>query len=734
MIAHVALPTPLYRLFDYIVPTALSQSIVTGVRVRVPFGRKQLLGVVVSVDQSSELPLAKLKSLSEVLDSESVFTEAQWALLQWSAEYYHYPLGEVLSQALPMHLRQGKSAQKEQETYWSLSTHGGQIESEILKRAPKQWSALQQLRELQALHPEGKQFAEVELQALGVNKPILAALAKKGLVTSQLSDKFSPSASTAIAGPVLNDEQQVAVDTVMQDANIFKVYLLNGVTGSGKTEVYLEVLKKVLVPGAQTLVLVPEIGLTAQTVNRFRQRLVGKVAVLHSGLSDKERLATWIAAKNGELSVLIGTRSAVFTPFKNLCAIIVDESHDVSFKQWDGFKYHARDVAVRRAQLENIPIILGSATPSLTSLYNVRQGKYHELRLQKRAGGAQQPQLTLVDMRKQPLQEGIASSVLQAIEQHLQRGNQVLVFLNRRGYAPVILCHHCGWTPECERCQTPLTLHQSPAQLQCHHCGKVKRQPQQCGACGDTQLLAVGLGTERVETLLQQKFPTTNILRIDRDSTRRKNTLKDKLDSVHRGEAQLLIGTQMIAKGHHFPNVTLVVVLDVDGGLYSVDYAASERMAQLILQVAGRAGRAEKVGEVLLQTHQPQHPLLQTLTQQGYNAFASVALTERQATLLPPYQHLVLVSAEAVASADAANFLKAVQTILKALSHGATLLGPLASPIEKRAGRFRWQLLISHQRRGILHTLVKQALPAITKNKTARKVRWSIDVDPLDIL
>lgn len=733
-IIRVAVPSPLRRLFDYLPPVKCSTKLLPGMRVQVPFGRKQIVAMIVEVTDTSDIPVTQLKYINKILDQTPLLTSSLFHLLLWAADYYQHPIGEVLLHALPLLLRQGKAAEIAMVTVWELTTEGEQIENKKLRRAPKQWQVLQQLRELRKQQTKSHGFSTHELQALGINTQTLKLLKNKKLVIDKKIKQNKWIKRKALPGPHLNSEQQQAVTSVLAGCNRFTTFLVQGVTGSGKTEVYLKILQELLTSKEQALVLVPEIGLTPQMVQRFRERLGLSIGILHSNLTDQQRLQTWLAAKQGDVQIIIGTRSAIFTPFANLQTIIIDESHDISFKQWEGFKYHARDLAVRRAQLDNIPIVMGSATPSLQSLHNVNQGRFQRLTLSQRAGTAQANRFKLIDMRQQPVQEGLAHTVLQTIQQHLEQDNQILIFLNRRGYAPIVMCHQCGWIAECNRCQTSLTLHRQAQYLQCHHCGKTQTILQQCPECQHTPLSNIGIGTERVEQFLQQRFNDTIIARIDRDATRRKGSLEDKLGAVHSGATKILIGTQMLAKGHHFPNVTLVVVLNIDSGLYSADYAASERMAQLLLQVAGRAGRAEKAGEVLLQTYHPEHPLLQLLIQQGYNAFAKQALQEREKTQLPPYYYFVMLRAEAIDNNAVRIFFEEVRNLLKQTKNEVQLLGPLPAPIEKRIGRFRWQLLLSAAKRSALHRILKQYLPTIETFKSARKVRWSVDIDPVDML
>ena len=737
-ILQIAIHSPLRRAFDYILPKKYqTHAIQVGARVQVPFGNKSVIGIIVGVTDKTEVPVQKLKSISEILDTKPLLPSQLYKLVCWAAEYYQYPLGEVLAQAIPALLRQGNDDLLT-ETHWKLNDVSVIDAQQLLARASKQKIVWQQLHDLSVAHQHRTNWpgiSQQEINSYQIERSVLNALENKKLIfKTEHAIKPHQELGMIIPGPVLNTAQENAVKKVTEQVNKFQVFLLHGVTGSGKTEVYLQILKSILAKGQQALILVPEIGLTPQLVLRFKERLGVSIGVVHSGLTDKERLLTWLWAKNNDLKIVIGTRSAIFTPFTNLGIIMVDEEHDISLKQQDGFKYHARDLAVRRAQLENIPIILGSATPSLESLHNVERERYQLLELPERAGEAVHPRFKLVDLRRQKIKNGIPVTVISTIHEHLKHGNQVLIFLNRRGYAPVLMCHECAWVLNCTRCEIPLTIHQKPYQAQCHHCEKTQAVPKKCAQCSSTQLINIGAGTERIEEFLNQEFPHIKIARIDRDSTRRKGELESKLANVHDGTAQLLVGTQMIAKGHHFPNVTLVIVLDADGGLYSADFHASERMAQLLLQVSGRAGRAEKPGEVLIQTHHPEHPLLNCLIKEGYTAFAQQTLQQRKAADLPPYSYFALFRVEAVMQSACSEFLHAVKEILQTNNLAVQLLGPAIAPIEKRQGRYRWQLLLSTKNRSLLHQLLQEKLPLIEQLKEARKVRWSIDVDPLEML
>lgn len=728
-VVQVALPVPLPRLFDYLLP--YNAEPVIGGRVSVPFGNRKMIGIVTGFRQQSDLPEAQLKRVADVLDHQSLYPPSLWQLLNWAARYYHAATGEVLSHALPVLLRQGKPAQEAPLWQWIISEQGAATALESLKRAPKQQQALAALRQ-QPLYRH--QLSEQDL-----TDSVMQALRAKGLCELREHQPQPQDWRTqfAVKGERLrlNTEQAMAVGAIRSEDEHYAAWLLAGITGSGKTEVYLSVLENILAQGKQALVLVPEIGLTPQTIARFRERFHAPVDVLHSALNDSERLAVWLRARQGETAIIIGTRSALFTPLARPGVIIIDEEHDSSYKQQEGWRYHARDLAVFRAHAENIPVIMGSATPALETLYNVRLGKYRQLDLTRRAGNARPALQQLLDLKGQPLRAGLAPALIGKMREHLRADNQVLLFLNRRGYSPTLLCHDCGWIAECQRCERYYTLHQQQRQLRCHHCDSQRPLPHQCPQCGSTHLLPVGVGTEQLEEQLAALFPDVPVSRIDRDTTSRKGALEAHLAAVHRGGARILVGTQMLAKGHHFPDVTLVSLLDVDAALFSADFRAAERFAQLYTQVAGRAGRAGKQGEVLLQTHHPDHPLLQTLLHQGYSAFAQQALQTRQSVLLPPWSSHALFRAEDHDNQQAAEFLQQLRNLLDASplkDAGMWLMGPVPALQAKRGGRWRWQLLVQHASRKRLQQLLSSSLPLISTLPAARKVKWTLDIDPTE--
>ncbi|MEH0876493.1 primosomal protein N' [Pectobacterium cacticida] len=729
-VAQVALPVPLARTFDYLLPTG-GMTPQVGTRVSVSFGNRKAIGIITALSDTSQLSSEQLKPVHDVLDEQSLFPPGLWRILLWAVEYYHYPIGEVLFHALPVLLRQGKPAHRAPLWQWFATEQGRATPLNALKRAAKQQQALAALLQ--------SPLYRHQVSEMGLTEAALQALRSKGLCELQAADQIAQDwrqhFSMATDRLRLNTEQATAVGAIRSEDNHFAAWLLAGITGSGKTEVYLSVLENILAQGKQALVLVPEIGLTPQTIARFRERFNAPVDVLHSALNDNERLAVWQRARSGEAAIIIGTRSALFTPFARLGLIVIDEEHDGSYKQQDGWRYHARDLAVFRAREEDIPIIMGTATPALETLYNVQIGKYRRLNLTKRAGNAALAKQYVIDLKGLSLTAGLSQPLITRIRHHLANDNQVILFLNRRGFAPVVMCHECGWIAECQRCDRYYTYHQHQNMLRCHHCDSQRPIPQQCPGCGSTNLVPIGLGTEQLEQSLAPIFPDIPITRIDRDTTSRKGALEQQLSQVRQGGARLLIGTQMLAKGHHFPDVTLVALLDVDGSLFSADFRAAERFAQLYTQVAGRAGRAGKAGEVALQTHHPDHPLLQTLLQQGYDAFASQALAERKSVFLPPFTNHILFRADDHDNQQAAMFLQQLRNLLEASplrDESLWLLGPVPALQPKRAGRYRWQLLLQHPSRSRLQKLIKTSLALIGTLPQARKVKWVLDVDPTD--
>ena len=675
---QVALNVPLLTTFDYRLPENQdAKQIKAGQRIEVPFRNRTKIGIILNITTSTTLASHKIKKAIRVIDEQPIVDTHLMQLALWLSDYYHYGIGEVFAVMLPTLVRQGKDLALKPKKLWiaekKSSTH-------LLQRAPKQKQAFEILQK----YPEG--LTQDQLKSFEITNQIIHALEEKKLLTQktvEIREKKTIVHQSALA---LNLEQKNALQKIIAQLNQYVTWVLDGVTGSGKTEIYLQAIAAVIAEHKQSIVLVPEIGLTPQTIARFSTRFETDIVVLHSALTDSERAEAWLKAKSGIAKIIIGTRSAIFTPTQNLGLIIVDEAHDLSFKQQDSLRYQARDVAVKRAQLENIPVILGSATHSLETLYNAKLNRFNLIQLHNRAGNAIEPSFELLDIRNHYLKEGISPAVIEAIAEKLKHKEQVLIFLNRRGYAPSLMCHHCGWVAECHRCDARMTYHLKPLHLHCHHCDSTKPIYQHCPKCQSHNLLAVGLGTVKVEKVLNEIFPEANLIRVDRDSTRRKNAMNHCLEEINSGKANILIGTQMLAKGHHFPNVTLVIILDGDSGFFSSDFRATEAFAQTLMQVSGRAGREEKPGHVIIQTRNPEHPQLLTLIQNGFQHFVDELLKEREIAHLPPYSYLSLIRAQAKNNYLTHEFLNQVKALsIKSHTSEITILGPIDAPMAKRA-------------------------------------------------
>ncbi|MGH8157164.1 MAG: primosomal protein N' [Rhodanobacter sp.] len=720
-VLRVALPVPLPTLFDYLPPAAGEAR--AGCRVLVPFGRGKQVGVVVAIEAEAAVGSSRLKQVIRLLDDAPLLDVELMQTLAWAADYWLGAPGEAYANALPLALREAKPLPALGDEYWSLSVAGHSAHDAGSRRGGS--------KAVLALLAAGPMSAQELTERLPGWRAAARRLADSGLLERSERPPLNPN-STASLAPQLSDEQQQAVATVATGLGQYQPFLLDGVTGSGKTEVYLALIEQVLAQGKQALLLVPEIGLAPQTVRRLRERLGVAVEVLHSNLSEGDRARTWLRARAGTARVILGTRSAVFTPLPQAGLIIVDEEHDSAYKQQEGFRYHARDLALVRARALGVPVLLGSGTPSLESLANAAAGRYRSLHLRARPGAIRPPQVQIIDMRAQRLDHGMSPALLAAIGETVARGEQALVFRNRRGYAPVLLCHSCGWHADCPRCDRPLTLHASRRQLRCHHCDYQARMPAACPSCGAGELKPQGQGTERLEEALIAQFPQIPVLRVDRETTRRRDAFEQLLATLQDDQPAILVGTQMLAKGHDLPNLTLVAIVGVDEGLHSVDFRAGERLAQLVVQVAGRAGRARKPGRVLLQTHQPEHPLLRSLLAQGYAAAARDLLAERRQIQLPPYSHQVLLRADAVLREHVDAFLADALAALP-LNDQLQIAGPMPAPMPLRAGRQRGQLLLEASSRQTLHAMLRSWQLALLALPSARRVRWSLDVDPIDL-
>ncbi|MEM9254229.1 MAG: primosomal protein N' [Pseudomonadota bacterium] len=729
-ILRLAVPSPLRRSFDYLPPPDLNDialaQLQPGVRIEAPFGSRRVIGYLIELVDDSDLPADSLKAAIRVLDETPLISDRLLQLARWSAAYYHHPLGEVLCALFPKRLREGLEHQPLGDPGWQLSTRGKGLPDNPLPRSPRQAQAIKVLAEMGAT-------SATSLAQAGISAQIMRALRDKGLVESTVIKRSRPPVARA-TGLSLTGEQTEVLHAIHQSSQGFACHLLDGITGSGKTEVYLQLIDECLAREQQALVLIPEIGLTPQTLQRFQQRFGIDIAVLHSGLGEAERYRAWEAARTGSTAIVIGTRSAVFTPLSRPGLIIVDEEHDASYKQQDGFRYWARDVAVKRAQLHDCPVVLGSATPSLESLYNALQGRYQHHRLTQRAGDSALPAVDIIDLRRQSLRAGLSNDLIDAVAQCLDKGEQCLLFLNRRGYAPSLQCHDCGWVAQCASCDARMTVHRRQQRLRCHHCGAERPLPNDCESCHSHNIAPIGLGTEQTEQCLHQLFPQWPTYRVDSDSMQGRHAMQELVDTINRGAPCILLGTQMLTKGHHFPRVSLVAVIDADALLFSADFRGEERMAQLLTQVAGRAGREDIPGRVLVQTHYPDHPALHCVLDANYAHLAKRMLAQRQASGLPPSGVLIIVRSDCADGAWGEQFLQRLRTDCEpSLGRGCQLVGPLPAPMQRRAGRYRSQLLLTAPNRASAHNAATQMVSAAEALPSRKQLKWTIDIDPLDV-
>jgi primosomal protein N' (replication factor Y) len=718
VLVSVCVPVPLFAQYDYLVSAEQASTLRRGCRVRVPFGRRELVGIVVRAPHDSGGVDGKFRPVGAVLDDSPLLPTELLALCEWAASYYHHPLGEVLAAALPGRLRHGEPAVLIEPPAYALTAAGRAALVELPERHRAQRALLQALADGPRLR------SSLEASSAAIRHALEA-----GWLLTQTLDK-----APLVIGPTpVPTPEQAAAQAQLEEARGFDVSLIEGVTGSGKTELYLRRIEALTANGGQALVLAPEISLTPQLEARFRDRLGDSVVSFHSGMGDRAREQAWLRARSGSARVIVGTRSAIWLPFAQLKLIVVDEEHDTSYKQQDGLRYSARDVAILRAQKLAIPVLLGSATPSLETLHNAEQKRYRHLRLEQRVRGATPPKVRILDVRSLPLDHGLSQPLLKAVGRHLEAGGQVLLFINRRGYAPVLLCHACGWSAPCTHCDAHMTLHRGRNLLICHHCSAQQPVPRSCPSCSAAPLMAVGAGTERIEQALANRFPQYRVARFDSDRVTSPTALARQLEDIREGRAQILVGTQILAKGHDFPNLSLVGIVSADQALYGTDFRAVERMGQLVTQVAGRAGRGEVPGEVWLQTHEPDHPLLRTLAERGYRALSEALLKEREQTGLPPYSHLALIRAESQDAAAALRFLSDAQPLFST-RRSVMAMEPMASGMERRAGFVRAQMLLQSDSRAALHAVLGAAVPQLAGVSGARNVRWSVDVDPYDLM
>ena len=708
-IISVAVPKPLDTLFDYKVPYTLPIP-EPGSRVRVPFGNTESIGLCLG--ESEQSTNKALKLILEVIDQQPVMSKAELEIGYWLSNYYHYPIGETLFTMIPSDIRKGKSLALDEPDYWIVDAN-----KRPQQKAYKQIALYDFIQ-----NAEGADYKTI-LEA-GFNSNILRSLKRAESITP-----IEPPVEKELneTGLKLNHEQEVALEKFQSRKNGYNCHLLEGITGSGKTEVYLQAMQSIVDMGRQVLVLVPEISLTPQTFNRFSSRFP-KTGLIHSGLTSHNVLQTWLKCKNGSISCLVGTRSAVFAPLQKLGLIIIDEEHDSSYKQQEGLKYSARDVAVKRANQLNIPIILGTATPSIESINNVHRGKYSLLSLNKRANNSALPVHRIININNQNLIDGFSPETIRTIQKHLTMKNQVMIFINKRGFSRTLFCTNCGWHASCIRCDARTTKHINPDRMICHYCGWQEKIRSACLDCGKEKLIALGLGTQKLESTLHNLFPDFPVYRIDRDSTKKGNEFADVIEKINSGAPCILVGTQMLSKGHHFKNLTLVVVMEADSGFNSIDFRGPEKAAQQIIQVSGRAGRDKMRGEIILQTYQSATPKLTDLMENGYRIFAQSELKIREKMKFPPFRSMAIIRAEAPFPKLADDLLRHFNLLLADYE----TLGPAPAIVRKISNRYRYQLMVLSDNNLELNKALTIIKDYASKNYQ-RKVKWSIDVDPIEI-
>jgi primosomal protein N' (replication factor Y) (superfamily II helicase) len=718
----VALDVPLPKVFDYSCAEAAPHHV--GLRVRVPFGAKQAVGVIMAVTDAPTIDPSKVRPAREILSDLAPLPEDLLELLRFVSDYYHHPIGEVVLAALPTRYRSGTTRRTVATV--AISSDGSAALRAGLDRSPV---AAAMLAMLESRGPLG----ERELAELPpAQRRALRRLVARGFARL-VAHTASPVAAPASMPPTLTAEQSAFVAGFSESADRFRTWLLHGITGSGKTEVYLAVMARVVAASRQVLLLVPEIGLTPQLEATLRARFPAcPLVTLHSSLAASQRADNWAAAQRGAARIVVGTRSAVFAPLPRLGLIVVDEEHDVSYKQNEGVRYSARDLAIWRARQRDVPIILGSATPSLESYAAASGGRYTLARLTQRPNAATLPTVKLVSTAALRIEGGVAPAMLAAIEDRVARREQVLVFINRRGYAPVLLCYACGWAPVCPRCAAHTVLHRTRTLMLCHHCGREEAVPASCTQCGNADLQPVGFGTQRIEATIRSALPAARLLRVDRDTTRTREAWPRMRQAIVQREVDVLVGTQLLSKGHDFEGVSLVCVLNADRSLYSTDFRASEQLFAQLLQVSGRAGRGALPGEVLIQTAFASHPLYAAVCAHDYDAFARMLFEERRLAGLPPFVYQALLRAEAPRSHRALDFLAHAAGLAAPLAAGVSVYDPAPAAMPRLQGRERAQLLVQSQSRTALHRFLDRWCLALWDAKTTR-ARWVLDVDPLEI-
>lgn len=720
---QVTLPIPFAHSLSYMIPDELlSAKLKTGMRVVVPFQNKKIVAIIIGFDNSDYKK--KLKPIISVLDSEVFLPEKNIKFMKLVHNYYLQPLGEVIFTGIPKWFKNIKNPELPKETWWQVKQQldSGQIEQQI--------KSVNQKKIYKYLQTNGPLQSRSMTHLVSSSSTQCNALYKKKLLLK--SDMcFIDAHPPPDPGYILTGDQQKAFNSISDNTG-FNTYLLDGITGSGKTEVYIRLVTKLVTRNQQALVLVPEIGLTPQLFHEFANRIHGRVAVLHSGLTDTARARAWEKAKQGKIDVIVATRSGIFTPFANLSMIIVDEEHDLSFKQQEGFRYSARDLAVMRGQSEDIPVILGSATPSLETFNNAVKGKYQWLKLRERTNKQKLPSIQILDVRTHKMAKGLSREVIRQIDTEITQGNQALIFLNRRGWSPKLVCNDCGWVAECSECDTYLTYHKHINRLRCHHCERIYSIPEFCPECGSQKVETMGVGTEKLHKGLSDSLPNANIIRVDRDTVKTPNQWQRTVDEIKTGKPCVLVGTQMLSKGHDFPNLTLVVIVNVDNSFYSLDFRATEHLSQLMIQVSGRAGRKHKSGKVIIQTQNPQHEFFNLLLGKSYQEFASHEIRQRQQIGFPPASYMAILRARHKKEQTLEKFFQEILTHL-GTTPDTNVMGPIPAPMYKKMGLFQMQLIFNSNNRKSLHITLQASVEFIRNNKTASQISWNLDIDPVNL-
>ena len=720
---QVALAIPFVDSLTYLVPeNLLNKNITIGARVVVPFRNKKLVAIITATQAGDYNK--KLRSIIEVLDDYAFVPEKNIKFLYQVHRYYLQPFGEVIFAGIPKWFKNINNPVLPKELWWQVKNQLSDEETSSQIKSKKQKNIFCYLAENGPL--QSKSLTHIEPNASAQCK----ALFKKGLLL-QSDMCFVDAHPPPDPDFILTKDQDIAINTINAKPG-FESYLLDGITGSGKTEVYIRLVKELVNDNKQALVLVPEIGLTPQLFHEFAKRIHGRVAVFHSGLTPIARARAWQKAKTGDIDVIVATRSGIFTPFKKLAMIIVDEEHDLSFKQQDGFRYSARDLAVMRSKIENIPVILGSATPSLETFNNAKNNKYKWLKLRERTNKQDLPSIKILDVRPHKMQKGLSKHVIGQIQEEIDKGNQALVFLNRRGWSPKITCHECGWVAECDECDTYLTYHKHINRIRCHHCERVYSIPEFCPECGSQKIETMGVGTEKVHQGLLDNLADTKVIRVDRDTVKTPLQWQRTVDEIKSGDPCVMIGTQMLSKGHDFPNLTLVAIVNVDNSFFSLDFRATEHLSQLMIQVSGRAGRKHKTGKVVIQTQCPEHEFFKLLLGKSYHDYALHELQQRADIGFPPASFMAIIRARCKSEKVLNEFF---ENILENVTENPTvsIMGPIPAPMYKKMGLFQMQLIFNGNHRQSLHNSLNQITHYIRSNKIANNIIWSLDIDPINL-